>query len=153
MHCKSQTLASPGKFMHYESQTLVLPGKLVHCKSQTLVFFVQLRSLKTSQLQIKETQGKTAQTERSIFGGALKERRNGRAGKRSSKHLKMDNNKLSTKNPQLDSPGKIHTYWIKATCDSRLFVLDIPEQKTYSLELTDGLPMHGPSDWDKVTKD
>ena len=45
-----------------------------------------------------------------IYGGALKERRNGRAGKRSSKNLKMDNNELST-NPQLDSPGKIHTYW------------------------------------------
>ena len=63
------------------------------------------------------------------FGRALKERRNGHAGKRSSKHLKMDNNKLSTKNPQLDSPGKIHTYWIKATCDSRLSVLDVSEQK------------------------
>ena len=25
--------------------------------------------------------------------------------------------------------------------------------KMYSLELTDGLPRHGPSDWDKVTKD
>ena len=86
------------------------------------------------------------------YGGALKERRNGRAGKRSSKHLKMDNNKLSTKNPQLDSPEKIHTFWIKATCDSRFCVLDASEQKTNSLELTDGLPRHGPSDLDKVTK-
>ena len=85
-------------------------------------------------------------------GGALKERRNGRAGKRSSKHLKMDNNKLSTKNPQLDSPEKIHIFWIKATCDSRFCVLDASEQKTNSSELTDGLPRHGPSDWDKVTK-
>ena len=88
-----------------------------------------------------------------LFGGALKERRNGRAGKRLSKHLKMDNNNLSTKNPQLDSPGKIHIFWIKATCDSRFCVLDASEQKTSSLELTDGLPRHGPSDWDKVTKD
>ena len=88
-----------------------------------------------------------------FFGGALKERRNGRAGKRSSKHLEMDNNKLSTKNPQLDSPGKIHTFWIKATCDSRFCVLDASEQKTNSLELTDGLPRRGPSDWDKVAKD
>ena len=32
-------------------------------------------------------------------------------------------------NPQLDSPGKIHTYWIKATCDSKFFVLDVSEQK------------------------
>ena len=86
-------------------------------------------------------------------GGALKERRNGHAGKRSSKHLKMDNNKLSTKNPQLDSSGKIHTYWIKATCDSRFCGLDVSEQKTYSLELTDRLPRHGPSDWDTLTKD
>ena len=89
---------------------------------------------------------------RASLGGALKEWRNGRAGKWLSKHLKMDNNKLSTKNLQLDSPRKIYTYWIKATCDSRLFVLDVSEQKTYSLELTDGLPIHGPSDWDKVTK-
>ena len=81
------------------------------------------------------------------------ERRNRRSGKRSSKHLKMDNNKLSTKNQQLDSPGKIHTFWIKATRDSRFCVLDASEQKTNSLELTDGLPRHGPSDWDKVTKD
>ena len=66
---------------------------------------------------------------------------------------KVDNNKLSTKNPRRDFPENIHTYWIKATCDSRLFVLDVSEQKTYSLELTDGLPIHGPSDWDKVTKD
>ena len=88
-----------------------------------------------------------------IYGGALKERRNGLAGKRSSKHLKMDNNKLSTKNTQLDSPGKIHIFWIKATCDSRFCVLDASEQKKNSLELTDGLPRHGPSDWDKVTKD
>ena len=89
------------------------------------------------------------------MGGALKERRNGRAGKRLSKHLKMDNNNLSTKNPQLDSPGKIHIFWIKATCDSRFCVLDASdsEQKTSSLELTDGLPKRGPSDWDKVTKD
>ena len=47
----------------------------------------------------------------------------------------------------------IHTYWIKATCDSRLFVLDVSEQTTYSLELTYGLPIYGPADWDKVTKD
>ena len=65
----------------------------------------------------------------------------------------MDNNKLSTKNPQLDSPGKINTYWIKATCDSRLSVLDVSEQKMYFLELTDGLSIDGPSDWDKITKD
>ena len=65
----------------------------------------------------------------------------------------MDNNKLSTKKPQLDSPGKIHTFWIKATCNSRFCVLDASEQKTNSLELTNGLPRHGPSDWDKVTKD
>ena len=32
-------------------------------------------------------------------------------------------------------------------------MLDASEQKTNSLELTDGLPRHGPSDWDKVTKD
>ena len=70
-------------------------------------------------------------------GGALRERRNGRAGKRSSKHLKMDNKKLSTKNPQLDSPEKIHTFWIKATCDSRFCVLDASEQQTNFLELTD----------------
>ena len=89
----------------------------------------------------------------SKHGGAQKERRNGRAEKRSSKHLKMDKNMLSTKNPQLDSPGKIHSYRIKATCDSKFSVLDVSEQKTYSLELTDGLPRHGPSDWDKVTKD
>ena len=81
-------------------------------------------------------------------GGALKEQRNGRAGKRSSKHQKMDKNKLSAKNPHLDSPEKIHTFWIKA----RFCVLDASEQKTNSLELTDGLPRHGPSDWDKVTK-
>ena len=79
------------------------------------------------------------------IGGALKERRNGRAGKRSSKHLRMANKRLSTKSPQLDSPKKIHTYWIKATCDSRLCVLDVSEQRTYALELTDGLPIHGPS--------
>ena len=68
---------------------------------------------------------------------------------------KMDNNKLSTKSPQLDSPGKIHTYWIKATCDSRFCVLDFSEQKTYSLELTDGFPRYGPSDWTRLprTKD
>ena len=64
-----------------------------------------------------------------VLGDTL---RNGRAGKRSSEHLKMDSNKLSTKNPQLE---------------------DISEQKTYSLELTDGLPRHGPFDWDRVTKD
>ena len=87
------------------------------------------------------------------YGGALKERRNGPTGQRSSKHLKLDNNKLSTKNPQLDSPGKIHTYWIKATCDSRFCALDASEQKMYSSQLTDGLPRHGPSDWDKFTKD
>ena len=86
------------------------------------------------------------------IGGALKERRDGRAGKRSSKRLKMDNNKLSTKNPQLDSPEKIQTFWIKATCDSRFCVLDAFAKKTNSLEFTDGLPRHGPSDWDKVTK-
>ena len=84
-------------------------------------------------------------------GGALKEWRNGRAGKRSSKLQKMDNNKLSTQNPQLDSPGKIHTYWIKATCDSRFCELDVSGQKTYSLELTDEQPRHGPSV--KSTKD
>ena len=32
-----------------------------------------------------------------IYGCALKERRNGRAGKRSSEHLKMGNDKPSTK--------------------------------------------------------
>ena len=32
-------------------------------------------------------------------------------------------------------------------------MLDVSEQKTYSLELTDGLPRHGPPDWDKDTKD
>ena len=64
----------------------------------------------------------------------------------------MDNNKLSTKNLQLDSPEKTHTFWINATCDSRFCVLDASEQKTNSLELTDGLRRHGPSDWDKVTK-
>ena len=62
-------------------------------------------------------------------GGALKERQNRRAGKRSSKHLKMDNNKLSTKKQQLDFQGKIHTCWIKAACDSRFCVLDVSEQK------------------------
>ena len=55
-------------------------------------------------------------------------------------------------NPQLDSPEKIHTFWIKATCDSRFCVLDAYEQKANSLEFTDGLPRHGPSDWDKATK-
>ena len=65
----------------------------------------------------------------------------------------MDNNKLSTKNPQLDSPRTIHTFWIKATCNARFCVPDASEQKTNSLELTDRLPRHGPSDWDKVTKD
>ena len=66
---------------------------------------------------------------------------------------KMDNKKLSTKTPQLDSPRKIHTYWIKATCDSRFCVLDVSDLRTYSLELTDGLPRHSPSGWDQVTKD
>ena len=99
-----------------------------------------------------QTQDPHTEPYHKAYGGALKERRNGRAGKRSSKHLKMDN-KLSTKSPQLDSPGKSHTYWIKATCDSKLCVIDVSEQKTYSLELTDGLPIHGPSDWDKVIKD
>ena len=78
-------------------------------------------------------------------GGALEDRRNGRAGKRLSKHPKMDKNKLSTKTPQLDFPRKIHTHWIKTTCDSRFCVLDVSEQKTHSLELRDGLPRHGPS--------
>ena len=91
--------------------------------------------------------------QRCFLGGALKERQDGRAGKRSSKHLKVDNNKLSTKNPQLDSPGKVHIFWIKATCDFKFCVLNASEQKTNSLELTDGLRRHGPSDWDKVTKD
>ena len=89
---------------------------------------------------------------RNYYGGELKERRNGRAGKRSSKHLKMDNNKSSTKTPQLDSPGKIHMYWIKATCTSRFYELDVSEQRTYFVELTHRLPRHGPADWDKVTK-
>ena len=66
------------------------------------------------------------------YGGALKERRNGRAGKRLSKHQKMDKNKLSTETPQLDFPGKIHIHWIEATCNSRFCVLDVSEQKTYS---------------------
>ena len=78
----------------------------------------------------------------------IKEGRTGRAGKRLSKHLQLDN-----KNPQLHSPRKIHTYWIKATSDSRNCALDVSEQKTYSLELTDGLPRHSLSDSDKVTKD
>ena len=102
-------------------------------------------------MRFKEKRAKNKKI-KTIVGGALKERRNRRAGKRSSKHLQMDNNKLSTKNLQLDSPEKIHTFWIKATCDSRFCVLDASEQKTNSLELTDGLPRHGPSDWDKVTK-
>ena len=54
----------------------------------------------------------------------------------------------SAKRPAARLPKKIHTY-----CDSRLCVLDVSEQKTYSLELTDGLPIHGPSDWDKIIKD
>ena len=54
---------------------------------------------------------------------------------------------------QNPAAGKIHTFWINATCNSRLCVLDASEQKTNSLELTDGLPRHGLSDWDKVTKD
>ena len=40
----------------------------------------------------------------------------------------MNNKKLSTKNP-LESTREIHTYWIKATCDSRLCALDASEQK------------------------
>ena len=77
--------------MHYESQARVFPGKLVHCKSQTLVFpenLVQslcklcahcstekpqnqpsaaLRHAPTPVLVPNQTQGKTAQTETSIF--------------------------------------------------------------------------------------
>ena len=60
---------------------------------------------------------------------------------------------MSTKSQQLDLTGKIHTYWIKGTCDSRFCVLGVCEQKMHSLEFTDRLPRHGPSDWDKVTKD
>ena len=59
-------------------------------------------------------------------GGALKERRNGRAGKWSSKHLKMDNDKLSTKNPQLDSPG---TGSRPPAIPDSLSLLDVSEQK------------------------
>ena len=53
-------------------------------------------------------------------------------------------NTSSTKTPQLDSPGKIDNYWIKATCDSRFCVLDVSEHKTYSLDFTNGVPIHGP---------
>ena len=86
-----------------------------------------------------------------VYGGVLKERRNGCAGKRSSKHQKMDN-KLSTKNPQLDSLGKIHTFWIKATCDSRFCVLDASEQKT-NFGAYRRIAKTRPPNWDKVTKD
>ena len=41
----------------------------------------------------------------------------------------MDNNRLSSTNPQLDFSGKIHTYWIKATCDSRFCALDALNRK------------------------
>ena len=43
-----------------------------------------------------------------LVGVALKERRKGRAEEQSSKHLKMDNKKLSIKNQQLDSQEDSH---------------------------------------------
>ena len=58
-------------------------------------------------------------------------RGNGRSSKK-----KIDNDKLSAKNLPLDSSENILTYWNKATCDSRFCVLDVCEQKTYSLEQT-----------------
>ena len=64
------------------------------------------------------------------YGGALKERRNGRAGKRSSKHLKMDN-KLSTKKPAARLPrNDSHLLdqghlWFQALCARRLWTENV----------------------------
>ena len=82
--------------------------------------------------------------------GLLKERRHGPAGKRSSTQ-NMDHNMLSAKTRSETHLEKFTLAGLRprAISDS---VLDVSEQKEYSLDLTDGLPRHGPSDWDKVTK-
>ena len=68
----------------------------------------------------------------SFDGGAPKGAAKWACGETVVQHLKMDN-KLSTKSSQVGSPREIHTYWFKATCDSKSCALEVSEQKMYSL--------------------